>query len=79
MATKAKKVSVKAAAKTSNPAGVIKTAKLSEEDIRFRAYEIFQARVSEGQPGNEMSDWLQAERELVNTALRAGAGRQPRA
>lgn len=78
MATKAKRVSVKAAANTSNPAGVLKTGKLSEEDIRFRAYEIFQTRAVAGQPGNAMADWLQAERELVNTALRAGADHRSR-
>lgn len=78
MATKAKKVSVKAAANTSNPAGVLKTGKLSEGDICFRAYEIFQTRLGNGQPGNAMSDWLEAEGEFVNTALRAGAGHQPR-
>jgi len=78
MATKAKKVSVKAVASTSNPAGVLKSGKLSAEDIRFRAYEIFQTRVGDGHAGNAISDWLQAERELVNTALRVGAGHQPR-
>lgn len=34
----------------------------SEEQIRARAYEIYQAR--EGGPGNELSDWLKAEAEL---------------
>ena len=78
MATKAKRVSVNAVANTSNPAGVVKTGKLSEEDVRFRAYEIFQTRVGDGHAGNGMSDWLQAERELVNIALRAGADHRPR-
>jgi hypothetical protein len=32
------------------------------EEIRFRAYEIHLARG--GFPGNELADWLQAEREL---------------
>lgn len=37
------------------------------DHIRRRAYEIFQAR--NGGPGDQMSDWAQAEREL------SGAGR----
>jgi hypothetical protein len=32
------------------------------EAIRIRAYEIYIER--DGQPGDELSDWLQAEREL---------------
>ena len=35
----------------------------SEQDIRHRAYEIYLKRG--GQPGNELEDWLQAERELT--------------
>jgi hypothetical protein len=34
----------------------------SEQQIRERAYELFLAR--EGQDGDEVSDWLAAEREL---------------
>jgi len=34
----------------------------SEEEIRHRAYEIYLARG--GAPGDEVEDWLQAEREL---------------
>jgi len=34
----------------------------TEERIRQRAHEIFQARG--GAPGQELEDWLQAEREL---------------
>ena len=34
-----------------------------EEQIRFRAYEIYLERG--GQPGYELEDWLQAERELT--------------
>jgi len=36
----------------------------SEEAIRYRAYEIFQARSSQGSPGDALSDWVQAEREM---------------
>jgi hypothetical protein len=35
-----------------------------EQDIRTRAYEIYLQRG--GQPGNELDDWLQAERELTS-------------
>ena len=35
----------------------------SREEIRLRAYEIYLERG--GLPGNELDDWLQAERELV--------------
>jgi hypothetical protein len=76
MATKAKKASVKVTTRKSNPVSVLKGASISENDIRFRAYEIFQGRIGERRPGNAMSDWLEAERELVNRALRAGAGPQ---
>jgi len=34
----------------------------SEEDVRTRAYELYEARGRE--PGHEWEDWLQAEREV---------------
>ena len=34
-----------------------------EEEIRIRAYEIYLQRG--GQPGYELEDWLQAEREFI--------------
>ncbi len=36
----------------------------TEEQIRVRAYEIYQAR--KGAPGDPAADWAQAERELRN-------------
>ena len=39
----------------------------SREEIRLRAYEIHLERG--GLPGNELDDWLQAERELERLAL----------
>ena len=36
---------------------------LREQEIRNRAYEIYLQRG--GQPGDELQDWLQAERELT--------------
>jgi hypothetical protein len=38
----------------------------SREEIRLRAYEIYLERG--GLPGNELDDWLQAERELERAA-----------
>jgi len=37
---------------------------LTIDDIRVRAYEIFVARA--GAPGDDVQDWLQAERELLS-------------
>lgn len=34
-----------------------------DEEIRLRAYELFLSR--NGAPGNELDDWLRAERELT--------------
>ena len=44
---------------------LVQTSALSsarQQEIRIRAYEIYIAR--NGQPGDELSDWLQAEREI---------------
>jgi NADPH:quinone reductase-like Zn-dependent oxidoreductase len=41
-----------------------------EDEIRTRAYELFLARGE--QPGHELEDWLQAERELTDEPRRAG-------
>jgi Protein of unknown function (DUF2934) len=38
----------------------------SREGVRIRAYEIYPERG--GLPGNELDDWLQAERELDRAA-----------
>lgn len=35
-----------------------------EEEVRFRAYEIFALRARDGVPGDPVSDWVQAEQEL---------------
>lgn len=37
---------------------------IAAADVRARAFEIFQARTRMGGPGDEASDWLQAEHEL---------------
>jgi hypothetical protein len=41
--------------------------KSAHEEIRGRAYEIYLGRG--GQPGGELDDWLQAERELEGAVL----------
>jgi hypothetical protein len=43
----------------------------SEEQIRQRAYEIYQARG--GQEGDEVSDWIDAERELKESGKKTRA------
>ena len=40
-----------------------------EEEIRRRAYEIYLTRG--GEPGHDLEDWLQAERELTTDQSRA--------
>jgi hypothetical protein len=51
---------------------------LNHDDIRRRAYEIYQERG--GLPGLDLEDWLQAESELRSAALfmRAATGEQQR-
>lgn len=71
MATTTKKVPMKRTGKRDNPAGVKKSAVVSEQDVRFRVYEIFQMRVGNGLAGDATSDWLQAEEELVSRTLAA--------
>jgi hypothetical protein len=50
------------------PGDVPAAAGVTPERIRARAYEIFLAR--KGAPGDPVTDWLQAERELRDGALR---------
>ncbi len=38
--------------------------KVSAETIRKRAEQIYQTRINNGGQGDELSDWLQAEKEL---------------
>ncbi len=41
---------------------------VTADRIRARAYEIYQARNGNGGPGDAVSDWAQAERELNGSA-----------
>lgn len=42
-----------------------KTGNTLVEDIRIRAYEIYQQRLRNGAAGDAFSDWLRAEREVI--------------
>jgi hypothetical protein len=48
----------------------------SHDDVSRRAYELFQARG--GEPGRELENWLEAERELNGGALPSGDHDQAR-
>lgn len=50
----------------------------AEARIRQRAYDIFQQRASNGTPGDGVSDWLEAERQIAAEQERPG-GRRPSA
>lgn len=41
--------------------------KISAEDIRLRAQRIYHERINSRVPGDELSDWLSAEKELQGT------------
>lgn len=43
-------------------------ARPSSEQVRLRAFEIYQSRCRAGKPGDAASDWAQAERELTQAA-----------
>ena len=47
----------------------------TEDQIRIRAYELYFAHG--GQPGHELDDWLQAERELTAEAAADAAKPKP--
>lgn len=56
----AKKTSIKAKTVSRKP-------KVTAESIRMRAAEIYGERLNKGNQGDELSDWLQAEKELSTT------------
>jgi hypothetical protein len=61
-APRARRAAPKKATALINP-GADETPALSVEEVRFRAYEIYLRRNGQG---DELSDWLQAERELLS-------------
>jgi hypothetical protein len=54
---------------------MVNTGRPSEEQIRARAYQLYQARGY--QPGHETDDWLQAEYELMQLPIRKIAELRP--
>ena len=63
--TKTKKAATtkKASTKTTTAKRVSKKAKLTFEQIQLRAYQIY---VENDYKGNEMENWIKAEKELLN-------------
>ncbi len=55
------------------PATAARATAPTEQDIRLRAYEIYQVRSRAGEPGDALSDWLKAENQLVRSGLRESA------
>jgi hypothetical protein len=56
----------------SMPAGAVMGVNpLTEENLRFRAYMLFRERERTGTPGDALSDWCRAQRELRPAALNA--------
>jgi hypothetical protein len=41
--------------------------RITEEDIRVRAERIYQERLAAGKGGDHVSDWLQAEKEILES------------
>jgi len=50
--------------KTSSKSKTATKKEISENDIRNKAQEIYENRIANGIAGNEISDWVQAEKEL---------------
>ena len=57
--------------KRSEPSSKISDPNEREEEIRRRAYELYEARGRED--GHVLDDWLQAEAEILGTRRRANA------
>nr|WP_321452923.1 hypothetical protein [uncultured Carboxylicivirga sp.] len=50
--------------KTSSKSKKATKQEVSENDIRTKALEIYENRMAKGIEGNEISDWVQAEKEF---------------
>ena len=61
--TASKKPTAKKA--STNAKSAPKKAKITGEQIRQRAAQIYSERLNNGKQGDELSDWLQAEKELA--------------
>jgi len=44
----------------------VRTKKVQAEEIKDRAHQIFEKRMQNHTEGNELQDWLKAEKELVS-------------
>lgn len=62
----ATKKAAKTAAKTAAPAPKAAAPKVSTDAIARAAYLNYRRRVEQGLPGDRESDWLEAEKQLVN-------------
>jgi hypothetical protein len=56
---------------TAKEVAMIERKELTKEDIAHRAYELFVERGST--PGNDIEDWVRAEKELTGEAVAAPA------
>ncbi|MDR3403568.1 MAG: DUF2934 domain-containing protein [Chthoniobacter sp.] len=74
--TKAKPAGKKAKAPAARTKKIVKKAvapakpRYSREDVALRAYFISEKRRSQGLPGDEHHDWLEAERQLLAESLK---------
>jgi hypothetical protein len=59
------KTATKSKAKTSAKKTTSRAKKITENDIRKKAQEIYDKRILKGTPGSAESDWLQAEKALL--------------
>jgi len=62
-----KKAAPKKAAAKKSPAAKAKKPAITNEDIEKKAQEIYEARIASGGPGNQESDWLNAEKALKSS------------
>lgn len=66
--TKRKRAAAPAVERVSKPAAPrvkTMTTQIPQAVIALRAYFIAEARMSTGQPGDSLSDWIEAERQLL--------------
>ena len=54
------------------PTATAREVKPSIEQVRSRAYELYQQRSRAGRPGDSTTDWLEAERQLRLTPPNSG-------
>ena len=72
--SKTKRVEAAAAANGATTSGPNGSAPVTDADVARRAYDLYLARG--GEPGHDVEDWLQAERDLRDAAERLMQNRQ---